>query len=95
MSLLSCCAQCRPRAGLLFESMATCPYVSPVRNFLSSQDMEGRGKVLGQVWFFNFPTKWRVKLVLKESTTALRSYVILSKPHDLSRSVFFTAKGRC
>lgn len=49
----------KPRARLLFEFMATW-------NFLSSHDTGGKGRtdILWQVWFLNFPTKWKGKLVL-------------------------------
>lgn len=46
--------------------LVTCPYTL---SFLSSQDTGQRqAGVLGQVWFFNFPTKLRSKLVLQKAS---------------------------
>ena len=57
-------------------------------SFISGYGGKSPTEVLGQVWFLNFPTRLRIKLVLTGSTTALSNQVILSKPWGFSRSVF-------
>lgn len=81
----------RPNYGLLFLSLLViCPSMPLVLqfSFISGYGGKSPTEVLGQVWFLNFPTRLRIKLVLTGSTTALSNQVILSKPWGFSRSVF-------
>lgn len=64
------------RNRLSFKLMATCPLYL-VCSFLSFEDMQVRGRSMGQTWFLHFPTRCLTQ------SSALGSYVILST----SRSV--------